>query len=131
MTTLLVGHYERQFLVHQDLLSKHSPYFAVATKGKWKEGQEHRIPLQCDDPLAVGLYVQWIYGEKIFSCASEENTEDESLYSEIDLLVNSCGFGEKIQDESFRDAVIDSIVALINTPGEILVPVRVCSRPGL
>lgn len=62
--------------------------------------------------------MQWIYGEKIFSRASEENTEDEPLYSEIDLLVNSYVFGEKIQDESFRDAVIDSMIVSINTLGK-------------
>lgn len=118
MTTLVVGEAEYRFLVHQDLLCKQSPYFAAAAEEKWKEGQEHRIPLQCDNPRTIGLYVQWIYGGKIYSRLREERAEDDPTYNELSLLVEAFIFGEMVQDGRFKDVVIDSLIASINTPGK-------------
>jgi hypothetical protein len=116
----LVGPDEREYHVHQDLLCAHSPYFAAASRKDWKEGQEHRIPLLCDNFTAVGLYVQWIYCGKIFSRpgTAEGEDQDGQPYSELRLLVEALIFGEKIQDGAFKDAVIDSLIASINTPGK-------------
>ncbi|KAM0724081.1 hypothetical protein Q7P37_000261 [Cladosporium fusiforme] len=120
ITTLVVGRDEREFPVHQKRLCEHSPYFAAAAKDDWKEGQEGRIPLLCDSTLAVGLYVQWIYGGRIFTRPGRGGAEDKDKapYSETSLLVEGFIFGEKIQDGDFRDAVVDAIIVSINDPGK-------------
>jgi len=57
MTTLVVGLEEREYCVHQDLLSAHSPYFTASLKDEWIEGQERRIPLPDNEHVAVEFYV--------------------------------------------------------------------------
>jgi hypothetical protein len=98
VTTLVVGTDGCEFLVYQNRLYERSPYFAAATKEDWKEGQEHRIPLPDDNPSGVGLYIQWIYGGRIFSRPSERESEinDKPIYNETSLLVEGFIFGEKI-----------------------------------
>jgi hypothetical protein len=114
MTTLVVGPDEREYCVHRDLLSARSPYFAGASKDEWKEGQERRVPLPDDEHIAVEFYVQWIYAGKIFSRPSTKDGDS----SELSELVGAFVFGEKVQDDDFRDAVIDSVIASIHTPDE-------------
>jgi hypothetical protein len=120
VTTLVMGTDGCEFLVHQNRLYERSPYFAAATKEDWKEGQEHRIPLPDDNPSGVGLYIQWIYGGRIFSRPSERESEinDKPIYNETSLLVEGFIFGEKIQDGDFKDAIIDAMILSINTLGK-------------
>jgi hypothetical protein len=118
VTTLVAEPDEREIRVHQDLLCARSPYFAAAAKEHWKEGQERRVPLLHDKYVAVGLYVQWIYGGKIFSRPSKGDGDHNPAHSEVSDLVEAFVFGEKIQDGDFKDAVIDSVIASINIPGK-------------
>jgi hypothetical protein len=120
ITTLVVGMNELEFPVHQQRLCERSLYFAATTKEDWKEGQEHRVPLPYDNPSAVGLYIQWIYGGRIFTRLGKQESEieDKRTYSETSLLVEGFIFGERVQDGSFRDAVIDAMIVSINTTGK-------------
>lgn len=115
-----MGPEEREFPVHQKRLCERSPYFATAAKKDWKEGQEHRISLPCDSTVAVGLYIQWIYGGKIFTRPGKGGAEDKdkATYSETSLLVEAFIFGEKIQDGDFKDAVLDAIIVSIHDSGK-------------
>ena len=112
--TILVGPDESQHTVHKDLLCQKSPYFSAAANDCWKEGQEGRVPLPADDPSAFALYVQWLYRERIFS--SQDMTDTGGNREEIDLLIEAFVLGEKLQDQNFKDAVIDSLVHAVDTP---------------
>jgi hypothetical protein len=118
VTTVVAGPDEREIRVHQYLLYARSPYFAAAAKEDWKEGQERRVPLLHDKYVAVGLYVQWIYGGNIFSRPSKEDGDHSAAHSQVSDLVEAFVFGEKLQDGDFKDAVIDSVIASINVPGK-------------
>jgi hypothetical protein len=118
VTTLSAGADEREFTIHQNFLCERSLYLAAATKEHWKQWQEHRVPLPDDDCLAVGMYVQWTYGRKIFSRPSRGQADDKLVCDEHSLLVDAFIFGEKIQDGLFMDAIIDSIIASINVRGK-------------
>lgn len=116
ITTLVVGAEERKYHVHQGLLSSSSPYFAAAIKEEWVEGQKRRIPLLDDSAAAVDLYVQWLYGRRIFSRQSSEKLKDGQ--EELGVLIDGFVFGEKIQDGEFKDAVIDAITSSVSTIGK-------------
>jgi hypothetical protein len=103
-----VGPDESQHTLHKDLLCKKSPYFTAAANDCWKEGQEGRVPLPNDDPAAFALYVQWVYRDRIFS--SQDMGDTGGNREEIDLLIEAFVLGEKLQDQNFKDAVIDSLV---------------------
>ncbi|KAI6853114.1 hypothetical protein KC323_g9428 [Hortaea werneckii] len=116
ITTLLVGVEEREYRVHQDLLSSNSPYFAAAVKEEWEEGQERRISLLDDSAAAVDLYIQWIYNKRIFCRQPLE--EIEKGQEELGVLIDGFIFGEKIQDGDFKDAIIDALIASVSTIGK-------------
>lgn len=120
ITILVVGTDEREFPVHQQRLCERSPYFTAAAKADWKEGREHRVPLPYDNPSAVGLYIQWIYSGKIFTRPGKQEgeIEDKPTYSEALLLVEGFIFGDKVQDGDFKDAIVDAMIASINTTGK-------------
>lgn len=88
----------------------------VALKKEWKEGQERTIPLPDDKADVVALYIQWVYGGKIFS--RQPPSEAPSTGRELDLLVDCYIFGEKVQDDNFKDAVLDALLACIDTKDE-------------
>lgn len=60
------------------------------------------------------MYIQWLYGRKIFSRPTEAEGNEDSSYGELSLLVDAFVFGEKVQDGDFKDAVIDAVIASIN-----------------
>lgn len=62
----------------------------------------------------VDLYVQWVYQNRV--CTRKSVEEPGTIRSEISLLVDAYIFGDKIQDYSFADAVIDAIIKSANTP---------------
>jgi len=112
--TILVGPDKFQHTVHKDLLCQKSPYFSAAANDCWKEGQEGRVPLPDDDPAAFVLYVQWLYRGRIFS--SQDIGDTGGNREEINLLIEAFILGEKLQDQNFKDAVIDSLVHAVDTP---------------
>lgn len=110
-----MGEEEEEFHVHENLICKHSVLFNSAIKKEWKEGQERRVVLPDDTPSVVNLYAQWLYSDKIISRQSP-NEEDERTVAEYSLLIDAFVFGEKIQDGPFKDASIDALIHLVDTP---------------
>lgn len=107
---------ELKFVVHEDVLSKGSPFFASACKKEWKGRLEHCIPLPDDDISTVDLYIQWIYTGRIFSRPSDEGGSGGE--EELGLLVGGFVFGEKVQNGDFKDAVVDAIVKSFPVPSK-------------
>lgn len=85
-------------------------------KEEWKEGQDRVIPLPTDEPKVVNLYLQWAYRNMIFSRKRTEEQRHDS--DEFSLLTDAFVFGEKIQDDHFKDAVVDAIIKSASTPGK-------------
>lgn len=83
-------------------------------KDCWKEGQEGRIPLPNDNSDAFALYIQWLYRDRIFS--SQDMSDTEGNREEVDLLIEAFVLGEKLQDQDFKDAIIDSLIHAVDTP---------------
>ena len=98
----------QSYVVHEELLCKHSPFFQAAVKKEWNETRYRIIPLPDDKQNVVSLYVNWIYAGRILSRTSDLTNGHGS--DEMDLLVDTFVFGEKIQDGHFKDAVIDAAI---------------------
>ncbi len=94
MITLAAGPGPQSYVVHEELLCEHSPFFKAAVKKEWKEAQERIIPLPDDGPEVVCLYVHWVYACRILS--RHANLANESGSGEMDLLVDAFVFVEKI-----------------------------------
>lgn len=111
---MVVGPDQYEHTIHRDLLCDNSPYFSTATKDCWKGDEEGRIPLPNDDPAVFALYIQWIYRRRIF--CRQEMGDTGGNREEIGLLIEAFVLGEKLQDQAFRDAVVDCLIDAVDTP---------------
>jgi len=60
IVTLVVGHEQRLFAAHEDVLC-HSPYFAAAVKGKFLEGASKRVELPDEEPEILSCVLEFLY----------------------------------------------------------------------
>jgi hypothetical protein len=58
--TLVVGHEQRLFAAHEDVLC-HSPYFAAALKGKFLDGGAKRLELPDEEPEILSCILEFLY----------------------------------------------------------------------
>lgn len=79
MVALETGPSSQIFMVHEELLTEHSPFFQAAIKKEWNESQDRNIPLPDDDPEVVSLYVNWTYTGRILSRPSDPTSEEGAL----------------------------------------------------
>ena len=94
--------------VHRDVLCQTSEFFAKATKGEWCELREDpdTITLKGDDLEVVKAYVRWLYRQD-----PPLPLLNSSVVNVYPFLAKAYVFGEKVIDTTFKDAVIDCIVA--------------------
>ncbi|KAF7929327.1 uncharacterized protein EAE98_005246 [Botrytis deweyae] len=62
---LIVGPKRKEFTVHKKLICDSCDYFRKAFRGPFKEAREEIIYLIGDSADAVGLFVEWLYRDKI------------------------------------------------------------------
>jgi len=60
IVTLVVGHEQRLFAAHEDVLC-HSPYFAAALKGKFLDGGSKRVELPDEEPEILSCVLEFLY----------------------------------------------------------------------
>jgi len=60
IVTLVVGHEQRLFAAHEDVLC-HSSYFAAALKGKFLEGSSKRLELPDEGPEVLSCVLEFLY----------------------------------------------------------------------
>ena len=60
IVTIIVGHDQRLFAAHEDVLS-HSPYFAEALRGQFFEPTNRRIDLPNEEPEIFSCILEYLY----------------------------------------------------------------------
>ena len=103
----------KDFLVHRNILTRHSAYMQEALMGDWKEAITGIIPLSDDKPDVIELYQKWLYTGCIFSEPPRGVLQEGG--GEYEKLVNGYILGEKLLDSTFKDCVIDAIISLLLT----------------
>lgn len=96
------------FYIHEALLRSKSVFFDAALKKCWREGEEGRVLLPEDEATTFGIYQSFLYTQKLPIRQAHEHinlgeSENQPEYLELAKLYV---FGEKIQDASFKNAVI-------------------------
>ncbi|KAG4433061.1 hypothetical protein IFR05_011455 [Cadophora sp. M221] len=103
LVSIQVGPERKQFSVHKKLIRSSSPFFDKAFQSNaFKEGIEGVLYLPDDHPLALGLYVEWIYRLSIPNGNSQ---------SYVDGLYHLWIFADKLclPTSALKDAVMDKI----------------------
>ncbi|KAI9691332.1 MAG: hypothetical protein M1820_009753 [Bogoriella megaspora] len=106
---ILVGPNEKAYTIHKDILATNSPFFESAIKEVWTPKERGTIPLPEDVRNAFELYIEWIYQRRL-PCLYE-NDEKETMDSS--LITHAIAMSEKLQDNKFRDALNDAILAAV------------------
>jgi hypothetical protein len=90
------------YYVHAGALTSSSEFFANAMKPEWRTDPTKPIDLSDEKPPMFETYCQWLYGKKI---ASKPSLDDTELH-----VVKLYVFGEKIKDETFQHNVLAAFI---------------------
>ncbi|KAL8876951.1 MAG: hypothetical protein Q9198_004938 [Flavoplaca austrocitrina] len=96
IATVRVGKDAKSWILHKSLLNRHSPFFAAALNGSFKEATTNTVELDDDDPESFQLFVQWLYTGEI---KADMN----------DLPTKACrawALGDKLQCPAFQDSAM-------------------------
>lgn len=95
----MVGQGDRlaELAAHADALNE-SPFFRIALKKEWPEGQTRKIELPDDDVNTVEDYLHFLYTQQV--------PEETRLQDLAKLYV----FGQKVLDQKYKDAVLVRIL---------------------
>jgi len=93
----------------------------------FKESQERLVKLPEDEPAVFELYMQWLYTAQIFPHllhASTQCLEDTcKLGSPLYIaLAKAYVLGETLQDDHFKDTILDAIISLFVQPARVWAP---------
>ena len=61
IATIIVGPDKDKFIIHQELLTYHSPYFRAALTGGFKEAKEKSVTLKDEHPRIFEFFMHWLY----------------------------------------------------------------------
>ncbi|KAF1983944.1 hypothetical protein K402DRAFT_423271 [Aulographum hederae CBS 113979] len=129
------GGSKETFNVYEDLIRESSTFFENALNRKWKESRDRLISIPSHSPDVFAVYLKWLVSGMLFISNSEEvlpaedgsttskrrilPAEDESTTSkrrvQEDSLIAAFSFSDYIQDDDFKDCVIDGIVEHLKT----------------
>ena len=116
------------FDIHEDLLKRHSGFFEKALSGTWKESSERTIELEEEDPEDFEIFYHFLYTGTIFSTQDDDKSTEKSakpwvdkIDTEVTRLANLWFLGDKLFSISFRDGVVDAMIAKMTRDHCVLV----------
>lgn len=95
------GQGTESWTIHRDLLTHHSPFFAAALSGSYKESTTNTVELIEDDPGAFTLFVQWLYTGK---CEIEFDKTPS-------IACLAWALGDKLHCPTFQDRAMCRLIA--------------------
>ena len=107
MITLVIGADEQELLAHEDYLACDSAFLKAALKKEWAEGQTRTIKLPEEKPDLVAFYLDYLYGKGLPTDNTRYNSRNGKVYN---VLADLYALGERLQDDTIRNEVIDEIV---------------------
>ena len=99
---MIVGKDETKFEVHKDLLCQHSSFFSGCLEADFAEASSKEILLPDDHPVAVRIFVKWIYNRQI---------DIEEELNAGHAIVPIYQFADKICAQEYHNHLMDAIVA--------------------
>jgi hypothetical protein len=97
VATIHVGEQAESFIVHRDLITASSDFFAKALTGEFKE-KDSIVRLEGHETSHFATYFQWL------------NSGQSSNEHDFDVLSKLYALGYFIQDRHFRNATIDKLI---------------------
>jgi hypothetical protein len=100
MATIFVGNQTEPFVVHHNLITASSGFFAKALNGEFKE-KEGIVRLKDQNAEHFSRYIQWLYDGKVLFDRAKENRHKVLMQTIL---------GSFIQDRWYCNALIDALI---------------------
>jgi hypothetical protein len=112
--TLHVGPTKHIMVAHASYITLNSDFFKAALKREWLEGQARVIKLPDQRPNVVSHYLYYTYSKALPSAPEPGSDHAGNLEKNryYEFLAELYVLGERLQDQTIRTTVIESIVAL-------------------
>lgn len=84
-------------------------------KKEWREGQTRSVELPDDDPTVFRVWLNWIYRRHVAVGPNTGETMDDHYTNQQvwSQVIASYVLGDKLLDVDFKDAVVDTMAALM------------------
>lgn len=103
-----------EFLMHAELAKRHSKLITTALKGEWKEGKEGVLNLPEVSSADFQIFHDFVNTSKVhFTISSDHEEQDWTRIAKIWLL------GDFLESVSFKDAVVDAMLAAMRRTSKI------------
>lgn len=127
MVTIYVGPDNEPFVIHRNLITTSSDFFAKALNGSFQEKDSTiRLSLYTSDLFEI--YMQWLY-EGASSLPQFEGKKGETVpKGRFELFFSLYELGTFIQDQCFRNGIIDAFIdhVYLSNKYPIHLPVAAC-----
>ena len=112
---VLVGSDKQEYLVHKNLITRRSPFFASACGERWNDlGKFNAIELPKDDVQAFSIFLECVYRDQVVT------EEIEGEQEKFEVLVRTYCLADKLGDLTSANLVIDEILRYSDK--ELVVP---------
>lgn len=101
------GDIEKKFYVHEGVLSSSGRILKASLNESWLEGQTKEIRLSDVAAPVFRIYAHWLYTGLITTSVERTGTSLTLILNELTLAYV---LGDRLQDDDFCDAIIDTFV---------------------
>ncbi|KAF2096782.1 hypothetical protein NA57DRAFT_42611, partial [Rhizodiscina lignyota] len=112
---IIVGQNETKFLIHRELLSHYSTFFANALNGTFAEGISQAVTLREERLDLFEYFVYWLYTQRL-----------EDIYKDgkptYFILLELYSLADRLAIEKLRNDAIDKIAELAEKTNSVLTP---------
>jgi hypothetical protein len=108
MVNVMTGKEKVVYTIHKDLLCYHSPYFHRALNGSFVEAIRQEVELEHIEHDVFGLFVHWIYREKIEE-KRFDNPQDSTIIEQTtdEQLIKLWSLADYLQVPKLQNAVVE------------------------
>lgn len=108
----MVGAEETCFYVHEWIITASSEFFKSAVKKEWTRSENREIDLRDESPAEFKIYVHWLYSGNTVVEAWLKARDLEKDGPDFNPLAKLYVLGERLNDATFQDHIINAILFL-------------------
>lgn len=100
------------FHVCEDLLISHSDFFSAAfVKKEGSDEEDGFVRLKDTSVASFKIFQQFLYAGSIYTADEDDSRAERSTNDEYDRIVNCWKLSDRVASISFKDAVVDTLIA--------------------
>ncbi|KAF2459689.1 hypothetical protein BDY21DRAFT_275119, partial [Lineolata rhizophorae] len=112
------------FVIHRDLLTHYSPFFAAALKGNFAEAETQKVNLPDERVDTFEIFVEWLYSQRLDTTAPPQATGPflkdgkPAFFS----LLHLYSLADRLCIEDLRNDIVDAVATLAERANAVPTP---------